>query len=83
MSPVLILAGLWVIAATIVAFLPMKYQRIVGLPLLFAALALIVWMGLEHGIWVAAIGLFAFVSMFRKPLMYFWRKATGKLEDTP
>ncbi len=83
MSLPLILGALWVLAATFVAFLPMKYQRMVGLPLLLAALVLIVWIGIAHGPWLAALGLFAFLSMFRKPLMYFWRKATGKAEETP
>ena len=78
MSTPLLLAALWVIAATIVAFLPFKYQRIIGLPLLIAALVLIVWIGLQHGLLLSIFALAAFVSMFRKPLAYFWRKATGK-----
>ena len=82
MSIPLLLAALWVIAATFVAFLPMKYQRIVGLPLLIAALGLIVWIGVAHGSFLAVLALAAFASMFRKPLSYFWRKAMGKTTET-
>ena len=78
MSPPLILLAIWVMIASGVAFLPMKYQRLIGLPLLIAALILIIWIARLHGIWWALAGLFAFVSMFRKPLMYFLRKAMGK-----
>lgn len=83
MSAPLILGGLWVIAATVVAFLPMRRQMIPGLGLLIAAPVLLVWIGAEHGFWWAAAGLFAFVSMFRNPLRYFLRRALGRPADLP
>lgn len=77
MSLSLVLGCLWIIASALVAMLPMRRQMVPGLALLIAAPALLVWIGMEHGwIWLA-VGLFAFVSMFRRPLIYFVRKAMG------
>lgn len=81
MSAPLILACLWVILAVFVAFMPLKIQMIVGLPLLITAFGLIGWLGARHGFWVAVLGLFAVISMFRKPLVYYGRKITRKFED--
>lgn len=77
MSDPLILGGLWVIAAAAVAMLPMRLQMLPGLTLLIAAPMLLVWIGMVHGWTWLAFGLFAFVSMFRRPLIYFVRKAMG------
>lgn len=74
----LILGGLWVIAATLVALLPMRLQMLPGLGLLLAAPVLLVWIGWEHGWTWAVFGLFAFVSMFRHPLRYVLFKALGR-----
>lgn len=79
MSLPLIISALWVIAASIVAFLPMRRQFAPGLVLLIAAPVLIVWIGAEHGWLWAMIGLGAFLSMFRRPLWYFARKAMGRV----
>lgn len=77
MSLSLTLACLWVLAAAVVAMLPMRYQYIPGLTLLAGALPLMVFVGLQHGwLWVAAV-LFAVVSMFRRPLMFLGRKLMG------
>ena len=77
MSLSIILAALWVLAATAVAMLPMRRQYAPGMVLLAGALVLIVWLGLEFGP-VAGLGaLAAFVSMFRRPLLYFWRRFRG------
>jgi len=74
------LAGiLWVFGATLVAFLPMKHQFRPGLALLLLAPVIILWIGAIHG-WVwAVLGLGAFVSMFRRPLLYISRKAMGRV----
>lgn len=74
MTP-LILGALWVIAAAITALLPMRAQMIPGVALLIAGPLLLLWIGLTHGFGWVAIGLFAFLSMFRRPLTYFTRKA--------
>ena len=77
MSSPLVLGCLWIVAAAVTALLPMRAQMLPGLTLIFAAPLLLVWIGYAHGfLWVAA-GLFAFVSMFRRPLNYLARKALG------
>ena len=74
MSAALIVGALWVVASAIVAMLPMQRQYVPGVALLVMAPVLIIWIGWVHGwIWVAA-GVFAFLSMFRNPLRYIWRK---------
>ena len=84
MSPALILGALWVVVAAITAMLPMRLQRYPGLPLLAAAPLLLVWIGLAHGMLWTAFGLFAIVSMFRRPLNYLIRMALGlPLPDLP
>ena len=77
MSGSLIVGALWVIAAALTALLPMRRQMVPGLVLILAAPVLLVWIGREHGFWWLAFGLFAFLSMFRKPLIHFARKALG------
>jgi hypothetical protein len=73
----LTLGAVWVIVAAITAMLPMRRQAILGLPLLIAAPVLLVWIGLVHGVLAVSFGTFAFLSMFRRPLNYFARKALG------
>ena len=77
MSTPLALGCVWVIAAALTAMLPMRAQMVPGLALLLAAPVLISWIGAVHGWVFAGLGLFAFLSMFRRPLMYFARKAMG------
>lgn len=80
MSAILILACLWVLVATAVAFLPMRYQFPPGLALLLAAPVLLAWMAVEHGWPLALIGCLGFVSMFRRPLTYLAKRAFGLQE---
>ena len=77
MTLTLKLACLWVLAATGVAMLPMRYQYVPGVALLLAAPVLISVIWVEHGWMFGAVALFGFVSMFRRPLMFFGRKALG------
>ncbi len=79
MSAPLIAAALWVIAASVVAFLPMRLQFAPGLVLLVAAPLLIIWIGTVHGWLWAVLGVGAFISMFRRPLWYLARKALGQV----
>lgn len=82
MSPSLLMAIAWVFAATGVAMLPMRRQYVPGSVLLIAAPVLIGVLGYQHG-WIASIGaLAAVVSMFRKPLRYYWRKWRGLETET-
>ncbi|MGL6208902.1 MAG: DUF2484 family protein [Paracoccaceae bacterium] len=77
MSLPLILGALWVLAATITALLPMRRQYIPGVTLLILAPPLIVWIGWQHGLVWLLLALFALLSMFRRPLLYFARKGLG------
>jgi hypothetical protein len=83
MSIPVLLAILWVFAATITAMLPMRRQYVPGVILLLAAPALILWMGAVHGWWLAVLGLAAFVSMMRNPLRYLYRRARGEKPELP
>ncbi|MBP9183408.1 MAG: DUF2484 family protein [Tabrizicola sp.] len=83
MSPPLVLGCLWVLAAAVTAMLPMRRQMVPGLTLLIVAPVLLVWIGLVHGWLWLAIGLFAFLSMFRNPLLYFLRRALGRPARLP
>ncbi|MFM2391865.1 MAG: hypothetical protein RLZZ437_3420 [Pseudomonadota bacterium] len=83
MTTPLIIGCLWVIAAAATAMLPMKRQMLPGVALLIAAPFLLIWIGWVHGwLWVT-VGTFAFLSMFRNPLLYFARRAMGKPADLP
>lgn len=74
----LVVGALWVLAATATALLPLRRQRAPGLGLLICAPVLLIWIGMTHGwIWLA-FGVFAFVSMFRRPLRYFALRALGR-----
>ncbi|MBN8631143.1 MAG: DUF2484 family protein [Rhodobacterales bacterium] len=83
MSAPLILGCVWVIAAAVVAMLPMRRQMVPGLALLAAAPVLLIWIGYTHGWLWLAIGFFAFLSMFRNPLLYFLRRALGRTPLLP
>ncbi len=74
MSGALIAACLWAIAATVTAFLPMRLQFPPGITLLILAPVLLVWIGFDQGFWVAVIASLGFLSMFRRPLIYFGRR---------
>ena len=78
MSLPLSLGCLWVLLSAITAMMPMRYQYVPGVALLLAAPALLWWLAIEHGFGLMLFGLFAFVSMFRNPLIYFWRRARGE-----
>ena len=83
MSWALIFGALWVVAATVVALLPMRRQYVPGVALLVLAPVVIVWIGIAHGWLWGALALAGFVSMFRNPLRYFWRLAKGERSEVP
>ena len=83
MSAPVAAAVIWVFLATCTAFLPMRFQFVPGIALLIAAPAVIAWLGLTYGILAGVGALAAFLSMFRKPLAYYWRKWTGRGEEMP
>ena len=78
-----ILSCLWVLAATLVAFLPMRYQYAPGLALVLAAPVLIYLIGRDVALWAGIAAGLAFVSMFRKPLRYFAKRALGLTPEVP
>jgi len=75
MSPALIAACLWVLAATLTALLPLRLQYAPGLALLIAAPPLLIWIGAVHGPVIAGAATLAWISFFRRPLGYFARRA--------
>ncbi len=74
MSLPLILACLWVVAASLTALLPMKVQIVPGLALLLSAPPLLYWIAVTHGPVPTLIGVFAVLSLFRRPLIHLARK---------
>ena len=83
MSLPLIFGCLWIFTATITALFPMRYQHPPGIALLISAPFLIAWIGMAHGWLLTLAAVFAFVSMFRNPLRYFWRRARGEHPEIP
>lgn len=79
----LTLACLWVLASTVTALLPMKHQYRPGVTLLIEAPVLILWLGYDFGWWLSVIALFAFVSMFRNPLRYIFKRLNGDAVELP
>ncbi|MFD1157452.1 DUF2484 family protein [Roseovarius aestuarii] len=77
MTALFVVSCLWVLAASVVALLPLRYQYAPGIMLLLAAPVLIYLIGRNVGSWAGAAAALAFISMFRKPLRYFARRAMG------
>lgn len=83
MSQSLLIASLWVLAATIVALLPMRRQYAPGLTLLILAPLVIGFIGYQHG-WLPALGgVLALVSMFRRPLRHGIARLRGQTPEVP
>ena len=80
--PVL-LASLWALAVTAVAFLPMRLQMAPGLALLLAAPALIWWLAAVVGPLAATLGVLAVLSTFRRPLGALLRRLARNGDDAP
>lgn len=77
LSASIICAALRVVASAITAALPMRLQYPPGIALLVLAPVMIGFLGYQHGTVWLLLGLAAFVSMFRRPLVYLARKAMG------
>lgn len=78
MTAPIVAACLWVLVATAVAFLPMRVQWIVGLPLVAAGVVLIVWLSRDVSAWIGIAASAALVSVFRKPLGYLAARLRGR-----
>lgn len=83
MSPSLLIASLWVLAATVVALLPMRRQYGPGVTLLILAPLVIGFLGYQHGWLLAAGGVLALVSMFRRPLRHGIARLRGQNPEVP
>ena len=77
------LCVLWVFASALVALMPMRWQYVPGVLLLLSAPLLIHAIYQSGGVWLALAGMLAFVSMYRNPLRYFWKKLTGQQVEIP
>jgi hypothetical protein len=73
-----VLACCWVIAAALVAMLPMRWQFVPGIALLLGAPVLIWRLGVEYGWLAAGLAVLAVLSMFRRPLQYYLKRALGR-----
>jgi hypothetical protein len=69
----IVVAALWVLAATAVAMLPLRRQYAPGIVLLAAAPVPILWLGTDLGWFWSLAAVLALVSMFRNPLRHFLR----------
>ena len=83
MSLSLIAACLWILIAALVAMLPMRLQYPPGVTLLIMVPFGLGWIAYDHGWLYALVGFLAFASMFRNPLIYFWRRAFGETPEVP
>ncbi len=83
MTDSVLIGCLWVLAGTITALLPMKYQYLPGSILLLLSPVLIIWLAIDYGRWVGIIGAFALLSMFRKPIRYYYRRFRGQETELP
>lgn len=80
MSLSLILSCLWVIAASIVAMLPMRRQFAPGIALLLCAPFLLVYLGYQHNLWVVLAASISILSMFRRPLFFVSKRLVSRLK---
>lgn len=83
MNGSIIFAALWAVASAVTAFLPMRWQYFPGIALLLLAPVLIGWLFYDFGWIVGLLAVCAFVSMFRNPLIYIYRRACGQNLEVP
>ncbi|MFV2002702.1 MAG: DUF2484 family protein [Paracoccaceae bacterium] len=77
------LASLWVVAAALVALLPMRAQFPPGIVLLALVPPLLGYIGYQHGIWITLLALLAVISMFRRPLQHLARFVLARARTGP
>jgi len=76
MTPSLICAALWLLAANVMAMIPSRdnlWQR--AYLLIAVGIPLLIWVTVQNGYWVGLIALIAGMSMLRWPVMYLARWA--------
>lgn len=82
-TPTLVLACLWVLVATLVAMLPMRWQFAPGSALLVISPVLIWRLGAEYGWLAAVLALLAVLSMFRRPVQFYLRRILSRGREAP
>lgn len=83
MSTPLLLACVWVVAATATSWLPMRRQYIPGVTLLITAPMLLIYIGAVHGWIVGLVCLLAVLSVMRNPLRYLFARLRGERPEIP
>ena len=68
----------WALLVSVTALLPLRVQYTPAIMLVIVVPFLLIFAGFEHGFGVVAIGLAAFVSLFRVPLLYVARQMIGE-----
>ena len=82
MTPSLILACLWAIAANLIGMLPSKdHHWRAAFALIALGVPLVGWVTWQNGPWIGLLVLAAGTSVLRWPVWYLWKWATGKRRD--
>ena len=79
MTPPLLWLIAWILAVSVVGFLPSRFHKRFGFPLLVLFVPLLIYVGWSLGLaW--AVGVFvAGLSIYRYPARYYGRLLLGKL----
>jgi hypothetical protein len=83
MSWSLMSGAVYVLCAAVVAMLPIRRQYWPAGIMLLAAPLLLAFIGYQHGWFWFVLGMLAFLSMFRNPLRYLWKKSRGEYVELP
>ncbi|OJI95644.1 uncharacterized protein DUF2484 [Planktotalea frisia] len=75
--------AVYVLCAAVVAMLPIRRQYWPAGIMLLAAPLLLAFIGYQHGWFWFVLGMLAFLSMFRNPLRYLWKKSRGEHVELP
>jgi hypothetical protein len=67
----------WALLASVTALLPLRVQYAPAIMLAIVVPFLLIFVGFEHGLGAVALGLTAFISLFRVPLLYVARQMIG------
>ena len=67
----------WALLASVTALLPLRVQYAPAIMLAIVVPFLLIFLGFEHGLGAVALGLAAFVSLFRVPLLNVARQMIG------
>ena len=80
MSLSLVAVFVWLIAANLAAMIPSRdnhWRR--AYVLIALGIPLLIWFGIENGMWAVALVVLAAASILRWPLRYLWRWLRAKV----